>query len=361
MRKLYFIILFLVTSGALSTCQAQSLVLKSKDTHIRYTGRINMTDEAAEFYWTGSSAVINFKGTGVSAVLQDERGENYFTIIVDGKVTNTLHLENAQKTYTLAEGLPEGNHSLELFKRTEWDKGKTTFVQFILDKGASILPAPPVKKRKIEFFGNSITCGYAVEDTTGQDRGSAPYENGYISYAAITARHYDAAYVATAKSGIGVLVSWFPLIMTEMYNRLDPTDPTSLWDFTKYTPDVVVINLFQNDSWIVKMPDNPQFKERFGTKPPEADQIVKAYREMVKNIRKKYPKAQILCILGSMDATKDGSPWPGYIEKAVASLSDKGIYTHMIPYKNTPGHPSAKEQQAMADDLIAFMDKNIKW
>jgi hypothetical protein len=82
---------------------------------------------------------------------------------------------------------------------------------------------------------------------------------------------------------------------------------------------------------------------------------------MVKNIRKRYPKAQILCILGSMDATKDGSPWPGYIEKAVASLSDKSIYTHMIPYKNTPGHPSAKEQQAMADDLIAFIDKNIKW
>jgi hypothetical protein len=62
-----------------------------------------------------------------------------------------------------------------------------------------------------------------------------------------------------------------------------------------------------------------------------------------------------------MDATKPGAPWPGYIEKAVAGLNDKNVYTHFIPYKNTNGHPSIKEQQAMADDLIAFMDKNIKW
>ncbi|WP_184542214.1 SGNH/GDSL hydrolase family protein [Mucilaginibacter sp. FT3.2] len=361
MRKFYFIILLLLWTGTLSNCTAQSLVLKSKDTHIRYTGRINMTDEAAEFFWTGSSAKINFSGTGVAAIMQDERGDDYFTVIVDDKVINTLHLDNTKRSYTLAEGLPDGPHSLEIFKRTEWDKGKTTFFQFILDKGASVLDVPPVKKRKIEFFGNSITCGYAVEDTTGQDRGSAPFENGYISYAAITARHYNAAYVCTAKSGIGVMVSWFPLIMPEMYNRLDATDPTSLWDFSKYTPDVVVINLFQNDSWIVKLPDNPQFKDRFGTKPPTADQSVKAYRDLVKNIRKKYPKAQILCILGSMDATKEGSPWPGYIEKAVSELNDKAIYTHMIPYKNTNGHPSAREQQAMADDLIGFMDKTVHW
>jgi lysophospholipase L1-like esterase len=361
MRKLYFILLFLVSTGSLSNCTAQSLVLKSKDAHIRYTGRINMTDEAAEFFWTGSSAVISFNGTGASAVLQDERGENYFTVIVDGKVSTILQLDNTKRAYTLAEGLPAGPHILEIFKRTEWDKGKTIFYQFTLDKGGAILAAPPVKKRKVEFFGDSITCGYADEDTTGQDRGTAPYENGYVSYAAITARHFDASYVCTSKSGIGVLVSWFPLIMPEMYNRLDPTDPTSLWDFSKYTPDVVVVNLFQNDSWITKMPDNPQFKERFGTKAPEPDQIIKAYRDMVKNIRKKYPKAQILCILGAMDATKDGSPWPGYIEKAVAGLNDKAIYTHMIPYKNTNGHPSAKEQQAMADDLIAFMDKTVSW
>ncbi|WP_413667017.1 SGNH/GDSL hydrolase family protein [Mucilaginibacter sp. Mucisp86] len=361
MRKLYFFVLFIAFTTSITSCIAQSVILKSKDQRIRYTGRINQTDEAAELYWTGSSLKINFDGTGASAVMQDERGENYYTIIVDDKVINTIHLDNTKQAYTLAENLPAGKHTLELFKRTEWDKGKTLFYQFTLAKDATALPPPDAKKRKIEFFGNSITCGYADEDTTGQDRGSAPYENGYLSYAALTARHFDAQYVCTSKSGIGITVSWFPLIMPEMYNRLDPTDPTSIWNFKKYTPDVVVINLFQNDSWIVNQPNNPQFKERFGSKAPEPEQLIKAYKEFIKNIRKVYPKAQIVCALGSMDATKAGSPWPGYIEKAVAALNDKQIYTHFIPYKNTPGHPSLKEQQAMADDLIAFLDKTVKW
>jgi hypothetical protein len=124
---------------------------------------------------------------------------------------------------------------------------------------------------------------------------------------------------------------------------------------------VVIINLFQNDSWITKIPDNEQFKARFGAKAPTEEFIVNAYRNFVKSVRTKYPNAKIICILGSMDATKEGSPWPGYIDKAVAALNDKNILTHPIPYKNTGGHPSVKEQQAMADDLIAFMEKNVSW
>jgi lysophospholipase L1-like esterase len=341
-------------------CFAQSII-KATDPHIRYSGRIAMTDSTAELSWSATSVKINFSGTNIKAIMSDERSDNNYNVIVDGKVISILHPVQAKKEYVLAEGLPAGKHTLELFKRTEWAMGKSWFYSFELGKAAEILAPPRAQKRKIEFFGNSITCGYADIDTTGKDRGTSPYEDGYISYAAITARHFNAELHNTSKSGIGITVSWFPMVMPEMYNRLDATDPKSKWDFSKYTPDVVVINLFQNDSWIVKLPNNDQFKAKFGATPPTADFIINAYRDFVKTIRGKYPKAQIICILGSMDATKPGSPWPGYIEKAVTQLDDKNIYTHFIPYKNTNGHPSAKEQQAMADDLIAFITNNIAW
>lgn len=359
MRYKYFLILLFITASI--SGYAQIVVVKSHDTHIHYMGRVIMQDEAAELSWSGTSLRINFKGTGVKATLRDEHGVNTFNVIVDDKVVSVLHPDTIQKQYILASGLTPGNHSVELFKRTEWAMGKTWFYQFALDKNSLVLPPPPVKKRKIEFFGNSITCGYADEDSSGRDRGTAPYENGYLSYAALTARHFDAEFTNTSRSGIGILVSWDPLIMPELYDRADATDSESKWDFSKYTPQVVVINLFQNDAWITKLPENNQFKARFGTKAPSDDQIIKAYKEFVKNIRNKYPKAQIICALGSMDATKEGSPWPGYIQKAVAQLDDKNIYTHFFPYKNTPGHPNVKEQQAMADDLIAFIEAHIKW
>jgi hypothetical protein len=341
-------------------CSAQTTI-KSTDPHIRYSGRIAFTDSTAELSWTATEVMINFNGTGVSAVLRDERSDNNYNIIIDGKVMSVLHPEMAKKSYVLASGLPAGKHTLELFKRNEWAMGKTWFYQFVLDKGAKILAPPAAKKRKIEFFGNSISCGYADIDTTGQDRGTSPYEDGYISYASLTARHFNAELHNTSKSGIGITISWFPMIMPEMYDRLDATDPNSKWDFSKYTPDVVIINLFQNDCWLTAMHDNDQFKARFGTTPPTPEFIINAYQSFVKSIRSKYPKAKILCILGSMDATKAGSPWPGYIDKAVAGLNDKNILTHFIPYKNTNGHPSAKEQRAMADDLVTFMEQNLKW
>ena len=355
MQRLSFI--FLLFIGII--CKAQQSIIKSNDPHIHYMGRVMVKDSTAMLSWSGTAVKINFNGTGVKAVLKDEKGENTFNVIVDGKVTGIIHPDTSEQAYTLVAGLPAGEHSLELYKRTEWAMGRTWFYKFAVD--GSILPAPAVKKRKIEFFGNSITCGYAVEDTTGLDRGTAPYENGYISYAAITARHYDAEFSAIAKSGIGVMISWFPLIMPEMYDRLDPTDSTSKWDFSRYTPDVVVINLFQNDSWIIKKPDHEQFKARFGDKAPGPDQIIMAYRNLVGLIRSKYPEASIICALGSMDAAREDAPWFGYIEKAVAALNDKKIYTHSFGYKNTGGHPSAAEQAAMAADLIRFIDQEIKW
>ena len=353
--KNVFLLLITLLTAELTLAQT---IVKSDDTHIHYMGRVGKKGKAAELSWSGTSVKINFNGTAVKATLQDEHAINFYNVIVDGQVVGKIHPDSVQHTYTLVEGLPAGKHTLELFKRSEWVMGKTWFYQF--DVNGQILPAPETKKRKIEFYGNSITCGYANEDSSGKDRGTAPYENNYMSYAAITARHFDAEYSCIARSGIGVVVSWFPQIMPEMYNLLDASNPKSLWDFKKYTPDVVVVNLFQNDSWIVKQPNNGQFKARFGTTPPTPEFIIAAYRDFIKSIRNKYPNAHIICALGSMDATKTNE-WPGYISKAVTGLDDKKVYTHFFPFKNTGGHPSIKEQQVMADGLVDFIDKNIKW
>lgn len=358
MRKALLTILFL--SAFFYGATAQSPLIRFDDASITYSGRTGFKTDAAELYWSGASVKINFSGEGLSAVLKDQDTSNYYQVIVDEKIVGKLHPDTSKKVYELVTGLSAGKHALELFKRTEWDKGKTMFYGFMPVKEASILPASKLPKRKIEFYGNSITCGYATEDFKG-DSPIGYFENNYLSYAAITARHFNAQYSCIAKSGIGVMLSWFPLIMPEMYDRLDPTDSTGKWDFTKYIPDLVVINLFQNDAWLTQRPDFPEFKHRFGTKAPSAENIILAYRTLVTNIRSKYPKASLICALGSMDATQTGSPWPGYIKKAVEALNDRKIYTHFFPYKNTPGHPKVPEQKQMADSLIAFIDQHIKW
>ena len=332
--------------------------------NIAYMGRIETVEnQCVKIFWPGTSATLNFEGTEAKAILKNGNGTTWFYVIVDGDSEHAKKIkpDTIKTSYTLASGLKKGKHSVQIYKLTD-NTTVTSFYGFELNEDARVLKPNLPGKKKIEFYGNSITAGHGVDVPDGQNDSGAPeFFNNYLTYAGITARHYNAQYSNISRSGIGVMLSWFPVIMPEMYDRLNPGDPYSKWDFSKYTPDVVVINLFQNDSWLINNPAHEQFKARFGTTRPDELTIIKAYRDLVLKIRAKYPKASIICALGSMDATQKGSRWPGYIETAVKGLGDSKIYTHFFPYKNTGGHPKVAEQKAMADDLIGFIDKNIRW
>lgn len=360
MKKLIFLV---VIFWLIYSCnQKNDEVIGYENPEIHYSGRIDTTRiDGADLYWSGTSVKINFIGQAVSALLKDENGDNYYNVIIDEDSITVLRPDTVKKYYQLAANIPDGKHSVELFKRTEWDRGRTVFYGFRIQGHPELLPGPPARKRKIEFYGNSITAAYAVEDKSGKDNPDSIYTNNYLSYAAITARHFNAEYRCICKSGIGIMISWFPLTMPEMYDRLIPDDPSSKWDFSIFIPDVVVINLFQNDSWLVDMPERTEFKEKFGTEPPDDNYIVNAYKNFVSSIRGHYPDADIICILGSMDATAEGSKWPEYIRNAVTQLNDDKIYMHFIPYKGTSGHPNVEEQRDMARSLIGFIEKNINW
>ena len=137
----YYILLSLVLTGIVARVGAQGVavaaqgaaagvagvavgvrgvVVSFNDPQVRYVGRVAMKDSAAQLAWPGTSVSINFFGTGVSVVLNDERGDNYYNVILDNKVVSILHPDAGRKTYTLVSGLPVGKHFLELFKRTEW-------------------------------------------------------------------------------------------------------------------------------------------------------------------------------------------------------------------------------------------------
>ncbi len=361
MRKCFVVLIIIFLTG--TACQNEnSRFTAFDDERIEYMGRVGMNERGfTEIYWPGSSIKIHFEGTGIKALLKDEYGKNYFNVILDEDSILILKLDTLQKIYTLAEGLSPGLHTIELFKRTEWDKGKTWFYGFKPGSKTKILNPGPTKEKSIEFYGNSITAGYAVEDYSGNDSPDSIYTNNYLSYSALTARHFNAAYSCIARGGIGIMVSWYPLIMPEMYNRLNPEKAISKWDFSKFTPQVVVVNLFQNDSWIVRMNDYEEFHHRFGTQAPDTDFIVESYSGFLHLLRTKYPESHIICMLGNMDITSEGSPWPGYVEKAVTGMEDKKMYTLFVSFKQTPGHPRIEEQAEMANKLIDFIEGNIDW
>jgi hypothetical protein len=158
------------------------------------------------------------------------------------------------------------------------------------------------------------------------------------------------------------MVSWFPLIMPELYNRLDPNNSESEWNFKKYQPDLVVIDLLQNDYYLLQMPNRKEYLYRFSNQPkPDKAFIINSYISFVMKIRDKYPNTYIICMLGSLNITKEGSPWPAYVNEAVQLMGDHKILSFFVPWKKTYGHPRVEEQKKMAEMLILFINKNIRW
>ena len=359
---LWLLTVLLILSGCKGQKGLDEIIVDYSDPAIAYEGRIDSSRiDAAELFWSGTSIKINFQGESIEVLMRESRGDNYYNVSIDQDTLFILRPDTLKQYHLLASNLSSGSHTLELFKRTEWDRGTGEFYGFRIRGKASLEPKSPGKKRSIEFYGNSITAGYAVEDFSGKDSPDSTYTNNYLSYSAILARHYKASYHCTCKSGIGINISWFPTIMPEIYDLINPDDPESKWDFSLYQPDILVINLMQNDSWLVHRPDLPEFQERFGGIAPGEKDLIEAYRQFVLKIRGHYPDANIICALGNMDATREGSPWPGYVTKAISTLNDSRIFTHFVPYKDSPGHPTISEQEDMASSFINFIDSNIDW
>jgi len=325
---------------------------------IQYTGRIGFTDSLAPvIYWPGTYIKACFEGTSCRVILEDSTGNNFYNVIIDHDENNLLILYCRQGTHTypVAVGLKDTVHHIQIFRRTEGFSGPTRFRGLILDAG-KLLAAPPERPpHKIEFYGNSITCGMGNEVPANEEDEHNSKRNNYLAYGAITARNLNADYTCIAKSGIGIVISWFDMVMSDYYYRLNPWDPDSRWDFSQWIPDVVVINLFQNDSWLI---------EKLEPVPTDS-QIVGAYKDFLQTIRGHYPEAYIICTLGSMDAVKDSSAWPGYITNAVEQFSkenqDVKTDTLFFPFDGTYKHPRVCHHEEMAKKLTAFIREKLNW
>lgn len=348
-------LIFLVVST-----EAAQLVSPDNSNYL-YTGRVDFSDKKApQVSWAGTSIKANFTGTSLAIKLDDQLGKNYFNIFIDGETQHPYVLEakKGEQTYVISTALKAGNHGVEIYKRTEGEEGATAFKGLLLDENAKLLAPPARPTRRMEIYGDSISTGMGNE---GADNGMdhlLSEKNNYWAYGAITARSLNAELHTISQSGIGIMISWFPFIMPQFYDQLSAVgNNDSRWDFSQWTPDLVVVNLLQNDSWLIDR------EKRLQPVPTDA-QRVQAYIDFVRSIRAKYPNAFIICALGSMDATATPK-WPGYISAAVERMkkenNDQKLDTIFFDFTGFGGHPRIAQHKANAEKLTAFIKQKMNW
>ena len=113
---------FLVSVLLISCSDKNELIVSASNAAIEYSGRTNRpSEESVRLNWPGSSIRINFEGASIAALLQDESGDNYYNVILDNDSLFILRPQTIKQHQVLASNLSKGPHTIEIFRRTEWD------------------------------------------------------------------------------------------------------------------------------------------------------------------------------------------------------------------------------------------------
>lgn len=329
-----------------------------------YSGRIDVTNpKKPEFIFPASSLHFRFFGKMAVITLENKRAgwENYMGAIVDGEQKKWHLLHRGETEIVLLEEETEAEHDILFFKRQD-SCHEVILKQLKLSEGAKLLKPHPLPERKIEVYGDSVSAGEvseAIQYTGKEDPDhQGEYSNSWYSYAWMAARKLNAQIHDVAQGGIPLLngTGWVapPVYpgMEYMWDKLHyhpEIGSAANWDFSRYTPHLVIVAIGQNDSH----PEDYMKEQPDGAK---AMMWKLKYKEFIQQIRKKYENAVI--ILATTILIHDKS-WDDAIEQVCTELDDKRI-VHFRYKRNgcgTPGHIRISEAEEMSDELVEFIEQ----
>lgn len=334
--------------------------IKADDPNFSYVGRISFADpQAPTFTYPGVQIHTVFDGTSARMVTKLNSG--YFMVELDNQEPYKIHSSEEDSVVVIAEGLKDREHRLTLTYINEGMFLRPVFYGLMLDKGKGLVRRPELPQRKIEFIGNSITCGYGIEGDGTEKKFLYETENQYYTYAALTARELQAQCLVVARSGIGIYRNCNgrrrgdAKNMQALYPYTLFGTEGELWDFKRYTPDLVCVNLGTNDTTL------PGY---------EVTLLTSAYKRFLKTLRQKYPKATIVLLTGPIVKRKRLTDIRQAQQEAIRDAKARGdhkIYTfEFTPDDGSLGygthrHPSLERNKVMAEELTAYLRKLMNW
>ena len=287
--------------------------------NIKAIGRTYYENEVRYLSHSGSGIEFSFKGdyavlTLVGDAVEYQYPNHYarFAIYKNGVLIIDETVNEAQKTYRIDADSQFSETVITLIKLSEADTSAFGVGKIGVFSNRRIYPTKE-KDLKIEFIGDSITCGYGIDEENINGYFSASTENFTKTYAYITAQNLNADYSVVAFSGYGV-VSGFTSngVRNEKATVEQYYDKSAFlsfgrampWYFPDFESDVVVINLGTNDaSYCSKSYQRQQM-------------FISEYVSLLRTVRSYNQNAYILCILGDMNNSLYSS-----IERAVEKYS----------------------------------------
>lgn len=319
--------------------------MKLTEQNVRIHGRVPFDAEGnAHLWWSFAGFSFRFFGTGfsLSATFTDEQPA-HLAFIIDG-ITHKREI-NGEETFTFT--VKDGEHTV--FVRRVSNRaasGALGLTDFAVD--GTLLPPPAEKQMKIEFIGDSITCGYGILGLPGGVYVSKE-EDATINYAALLTAHFDAEARYESISGKGIVHNCNgdqANLIPQFFKRYGKGISTAPFLFDDgFAPDVVIVNAGTND---------------VGGKTTEQEMETAAVL-FLRDIRTRYPQAKIVWTYGMMNTT-----FIPALQKAVDTVRETDKNVWFMPttpvYAHTgetgpQGHPGIVGHRRLANELIGFLEE----
>lgn len=342
---------------------------------VKLTGRTELIDDTlwcafsgtgADFVYTGKGLDITIVGDGAATVGSDNQAR--VAVYVNGERVVDEMIDSAEKTFRVAENDEITTSEIQIIKLSETAQSTIGIKPFVLAEGESVAPAE-AKPLKIEFIGDSITCGYGVDDEVKENHFSTSTEDVTKAYAYKTAQLLDADYSMVSISGWGIISGYtndpnkkadsqqIPLYYGKLgysYNKFaGTTAPQDIdWDFSRFKPDIIVINLGTNDNSYVK-----------GDKDKRAE-FEQAYMDFIGQVRENNPDADIFCVLGIMGAELFNDVGEAALFYSEENSDDKVHFLQLPTQDGTLGfaadwHPTEATHQVAAEYLAGEIKNTL--
>lgn len=345
---------------------------KVDENNVRVLGRSIYRNGIRYLSYSCSAVEFDFTGTSVYADIWtdwtcDEPWkwifQGYAAVFINNSETPSIRfaLNPGINEYLIFKSDLPVTITIRIMKMSEAAFGKMGIICIKTD--GIITPTKP-KAKRIEFIGDSITCGYGIEGVWNKDTFNTKQENPWIAYAASTARTLDMDFNLISWSGIGIVSSWVepdidePLncwLMPELYDYTDKGLENTLgitndylkevWDNKLFPPNFIVLNLGTNDSSYTRN-INYRIKD-FGIR----------YLSFLRKIRSKNPESFIICTLGEM-----GNELFPEIELRVLEINDNKIIAFPFDLQlesdgiGADWHPNRVTHNKMTEKLVKLIN-----
>ncbi len=325
---------------------------RSDDERISTFGRHTYVNGMPAFCWPNSGFSFTFRGSSVSlSFLPFETPYTHYLLVKLDRMAQRFPISTGNEKIII-EGLENKRHNIEVIKITEGE-GIDERIVFAGAEVQGVTPelfpvAAKNDRLKIEFIGDSLTAGYGNLGPAEEKKFHTYQQDSTKAYAAVCAEllNAEAHYVCYSGKGVysncnGVKNYEIPIF----FNHASRVTQEP-WDFSKWTPDVVVVNAGTNDF----------------AGGVDGNNFVGAVVDFLNQIRATYPNAYIFWVFGMMTETA----FP-YLQKAFEQFPDPKAkllklrcMTEFKDEQGANGHPNVKSARRQAKVVAKFIKKELK-